>query len=169
MEEMRASRTSFEVLGVELEVEPMRFVDTLGELDGVAQAVDARFVAGREHLEVAAGLAFTAEERGRRVANDPAMEVLLYAAGTRQIDRAIERLGLRRSTRSAGVVLRDVPAQDIADSCCKINGEVLELSEDNLGFVVDAFEIGELELETVGLDRLPLLVRERVVLSDLER
>ncbi len=135
----------------------------------MAQAVDARFVAGRDHLEVAAGLAFTADERGKRVADDPAMEVLLYAAATRQIDRAVERLGLRESTESAGVVLRGVAPGELVEIGAEIKGEVLDFDEETLVFIVEAFGVSELELETVGVERLPLLVRERVVLSDLER
>ena len=54
------------------------------------QAFDARYVAGRAHLERAVELAERAIHRGDTVARDPAVEILCYAAGRRQIERALE-------------------------------------------------------------------------------
>jgi len=53
------------------------------------QAFDAELVVGREHLERALELADRAIERGENVARDRGVEVLLYAAGRRQIQRAL--------------------------------------------------------------------------------
>lgn len=70
------------------------FIADLGEIgethDVTIQAFDARYVAGRRHLEQAVALADRATERGENVARDRAVEILCYAAGRRQIDRALE-------------------------------------------------------------------------------
>jgi KEOPS complex subunit Cgi121 len=70
------------------------FVDeltTVGAATGTTvQAFDAELVVGREHLERALELADRAFERGENVARDRGVEVLLYAAGRRQIHRALE-------------------------------------------------------------------------------
>ncbi|MFP9060862.1 KEOPS complex subunit Cgi121 [Natrialbaceae archaeon A-chndr2] len=58
--------------------------------DVTVQAFDARYVAGRRHLERAVELADRAIARGENVARDRSVEILLYAAGRRQIDRALE-------------------------------------------------------------------------------
>lgn len=69
----------------------------LGKLDAVAdehgvtiQAFDARYVVGREHLERAVELATRAIDRGETIAREEGVEILLYAAGRRQINRALE-------------------------------------------------------------------------------
>lgn len=63
----------------------------IGDDHGAAvQAFDARSVAGRHHLERAVALANRAHERGDAIADDRAVEILLYAAGRRQINRALE-------------------------------------------------------------------------------
>jgi len=70
------------------------FVERLGavgEDHGVAvQAFDARYVVDREHLERAVELADRAFARGDAIARDRSVEILLYAAGRRQINRALE-------------------------------------------------------------------------------
>ncbi len=66
-------------------------LSAVGERHGCAvQAFDARYVVGHEHLARAVALADRAFERGENVARDRAVEILLYAAGRRQIDRAVE-------------------------------------------------------------------------------
>jgi KEOPS complex subunit Cgi121 len=65
-------------------------VAAIGEEHGsTVQAFDARYVVGREHLERAVTLAERARERGEAIADDRAVEILLYAAGRRQITDAL--------------------------------------------------------------------------------
>jgi len=66
-------------------------IGAIGDRHGVTiQAFDSRYIADRPHLERAVKLADRAIERGENVARDRAVEILLYAAGRRQIDRALE-------------------------------------------------------------------------------
>src|SRR6056297_4148005 len=70
------------------------FVSELGaigdEYGCAVQAFDARYVVDRAHLERAVELADRARDHGEAIANDHAVEILLYAAGRRQINRALE-------------------------------------------------------------------------------
>ncbi len=61
-----------------------------------AQAFNADMVFGEDHLLSAWEHAERAFQRGTNVATDPMVEVLLYAAGDRQIGRAIERMGIKK-------------------------------------------------------------------------
>ena len=86
----------------------------LADLDGIAaetgavvQAFDADLVVSATQLREAARLAARAIDRGVAVARDPGVEILLYAAGRRQIDRALE-LGVAEGERDAVVVVADV-------------------------------------------------------------
>src|SRR6056297_3039892 len=65
-------------------------LDAIGDAHGVTiQAFDARYVVDREHLTRAVDLAARARERGDTIADDFGVEILLYAAGRRQINRAL--------------------------------------------------------------------------------
>ncbi|WP_324665113.1 KEOPS complex subunit Cgi121 [Haloarcula sediminis] len=66
-------------------------LDAVGDDHGVTiQAFDARYVVDRAHLERAVDLASRAREREETIADDFGVEILLYAAGRRQINRALE-------------------------------------------------------------------------------
>jgi KEOPS complex subunit Cgi121 len=66
-------------------------VDDIGETTGATvQVFDARYVVDRAHVERAVALADRERGRGEGIAREPAVEILLYAAGRRQIDRAFE-------------------------------------------------------------------------------
>jgi KEOPS complex subunit Cgi121 len=64
---------------------------SIGAEHGVAVGgVDARYVAGPDHLRHAARLSARARSNDDAIADTPAVELLLYAAGRRQIDRALD-------------------------------------------------------------------------------
>ena len=97
----------------------------LGKLDAVAdehgvtiQAFDARYVVGREHLERAVELATRAIDRGEAIAREEGVEILLYAAGRRQINRALEMGVAEGEWPVVAVVVdtdRESPGGDPAD------------------------------------------------------
>ncbi|MFC6952550.1 KEOPS complex subunit Cgi121 [Halorubellus litoreus] len=96
------------------------FVAALGDAgdahDCVVQAFDARYVADREHLATALRYAARAHRRGDAIARDPAVETLLYAAGRRQIDRALE-MGVGEGEGDVAVVVAsDFPDDPLAES-----------------------------------------------------
>lgn len=70
------------------------FVGQLAEIgdrhDCVIQAFDARYIAGRRHLETAIERAQRAFDRDDAIADEFAVEILCYAAGRRQINQALE-------------------------------------------------------------------------------
>ena len=80
-------------------------IGAIGDRHGVTiQAFDARYVADPSPLERAVELADRAIARGTNVARDRAVEILLYAAGRRQIDRALE-MGLSEGETRAVVLV----------------------------------------------------------------
>jgi KEOPS complex subunit Cgi121 len=160
-------------------------LDAIGDEHGVAvQAIDARYVAGRRHLERAVELATRERGRGAAIARDPGVELLLYAAGRRQIDRALE-MGVDEGESPVVVVVADVDGgaagkDDEADG----NGDedaaadaVAALDPFDSGVDTDAgdrerirefFDIGERELAATDAT-LEELVCERVALLVVER
>jgi len=146
------------------------------------QAFDVRYVVDRAHLERAVALADRAIARDENVADDRAVEILLYAAGRRQINRAFE-MGVSEGEGPV-VVLVDDPDGG-ADSGgegseCEARAvaalrESLAVDADESVFgdydpdrVRDFFDVGAAELAAVE-GGLPDLVRERVALLDVEK
>ncbi|QZY00849.1 KEOPS complex subunit Cgi121 [Halobaculum rubrum] len=154
------------------------FLDELtaiGEETGcTVQAFDARYVVDRTQLERALELADRAFDRGENVARDRGVEVMLYAAGRRQIDRALT-LGVAEG-ECAVVVL--VAAEEGADrpgdeaAAASAVRDLLEPAE-TLGdydetLVRAYFDISDTELAaTTG--SLADVIHERVALLDVRK
>jgi len=146
-------------------------VATLGEIGdetgATVQAFDARYVVDREHLALAVDLADRAFERGENVARDRGVEILLYAAGRRQIDDALE-MGLDPGENRTVVL---VDGGDEAAAAERVEG--LLTPEPTLGTydterVSSFFEVTDAERRVVAGD-LADLVRERVALLPVEK
>ncbi|QLG49738.1 KEOPS complex subunit Cgi121 [Natrinema halophilum] len=146
----------------------------IGDRHGVTvQAFDARYVADRRHLERATELADRAIERSENIARDRAVEILLYAAGRRQIDQALE-MGVRVGDIRA-VVLVDgdtdedeesaLEAIEALDACVEREATLEpEDTETLCGF----FHITDSERAATDAP-LSALVRERVALLEVEK
>jgi len=151
----------------------------LATLDDVAeatettvQAFDADYVVSEAHLQRALDRADRAIARGENVARERAVEVLCYAAGRRQINRALE-MGVAEGENRV-VVLVDSPAGDDeaeAEAIEMLREHVDEsavLGEYDEGAVRSFFDISEAELDAVD-GGLAELVLERVALLDVEK
>lgn len=143
-------------------------LDGIGDDHGATvQAFDARYVVDSEHLERALEFADRAIDRGEAIARDRGVEILLYAAGRRQINRALE-MGV-----SAGecpvVVLVD--GGDEAGAAVAIR-DLLEPAETLAAYdrerVLDFFDVTAKELAATS-GTLADLARERVALLTVER
>ncbi|WP_436925915.1 KEOPS complex subunit Cgi121 [Halosimplex amylolyticum] len=158
------------------------FVARLGDIGddhGVTvQAFDARYVVDRAHLERAVELADRAIGREENVARERSVEILLYAAGTRQIDRALE-IGVSEGECPV-VVLVDAgdggsgdAERDAVAAVRDMDGPATLGPAETLGRydperVREFFEVGEAELDAVD-GTLADVVRERVALLDVEK
>lgn len=153
----------------------------LGDLGVSAQLMDAKGVAGLEHLETAARLAAASFASGRNLARSPATELLLYASARRQIKEAIQRLGVNSDSRSWALVSVSDSVQamkkssDLIASYGTVDDGVIEVAPPKKAHLMKLFNIsrGELSLAMTvhhdGDTALKALVVERVALSELYR
>ena len=148
-------------------------LDEIAEGTGTTvQAFDADYVVSAEHLERSLARADRAIARGENVARERAVELLCYAAGRRQINRALE-MGVSEGENRA-VVLVDSPSGDSGDETDAIRmlqeyvdeGAVLSVYDETT--VREFFDIGDAELDAVE-GGLADLVLERVSLLDVEK
>lgn len=156
----------------------------VGERHGATvQAFDARYVVDREHLERAVEFADRERARGEGIARERAVEVLLYAAGRRQIDRALE-MGIGPGPSPVVILVDcpggpDAPADEPsgrADHEAAAAAAIRDLDAVESGPVEfgdparlrEFFDVGDAELAAADGD-LAALVRERVALLVVER
>lgn len=152
------------------------FVAALDEIaathDVTVQAFDARYVVSERHLKRALELADRERARGGSIARDRAVEILLYAAGRRQISRALE-MGIDEGETPAVVLVAadDTDTSDEAAAAAAV--EELLTPAETLGEydperVRAFFDIGDAELSATDAS-LADLVLERVALLVVER
>jgi len=144
------------------------------------QALDAELLAGEEHLHSAVEKALRAVKRKRSITSDLGLEILLYAAGKRQIERALE-MGVKEGERRVAIVMVgeggekdvEVVAEDVKRKTGIEEASIEEL-ESELDYdehkrerIKEFFAITGDELQAVGEEKLKLLVLERVALVDV--
>ena len=163
------------------------FVETLDDIAAshgvVVQAFDVQYVVDRTHLRRAVDLAARARDRGEAIADDAGVEMLLYAAGRRQINRALES-GVSAGERAVVAVAVDLSAHDWTAESAEATADEQAATAD----IVDALDdpdasvVGEYDPESVRsyfdvTDReldatrgdLADIVHERVALLVVER
>lgn len=151
-----------------------RVDDFVAELDAVSeatgatvQAFDARYVVSRDHLVRALELADRERDRGEAIARDRAVEILLYAAGRRQIDRALA-MGVDEGETPAVVLVEGGDEERAVQRVRELLDPAATLGEYDEGRVRDFFDVSAAELAATGAT-LEDLVLERVALLVVER
>jgi len=142
------------------------FLKRLNKIGCTITFLDANYVVDKDHVEFAAKKAIKAWNEGRRVAKTLAMEILLYCAGRRQISDAIE-MGLKEGLNEVvAVVLEDECVDKLRELGFK-EQPVLKLDSTKIDRIKKFFDISDDELEIAGVDKLSLLVREKIALFDV--
>ncbi|HUI40016.1 MAG TPA: KEOPS complex subunit Cgi121 [Methanothrix sp.] len=137
----------------------------------VIQALDADKVVSEMHLIFATRKALLAIASGRNVAKDPGVEILRYASGERQIERALA-MGISDSTERIALVMASLGGGCSWPKASELSALV---EPDGIGCsfksaaVTEIFNISPEEIEAVGKARIPDLVLERVALVETYR
>ncbi len=137
----------------------------------VVLALDADKVVSERHISFAAEKAFAATLENRNIAKDIGIEIMRYASGERQIEKAMS-MGLSSNTGRIVLIIvsfgrdcswpSDSELRKIIDPDgrgCSFEGEAVKKT----------FNISPKEIEVVGERRIEDLVIERVALVDTYR
>ena len=151
-----------------------RLISALKDLQSrhgcIAQALDADLVVSERHIFFAAEKARAAFSEGRNIAKNRGMEIMRYASGERQIERAFV-IGITDRTERIALVLA-IPCEGCLPGSAELS-EIIELDGRGCSFdakaVIRAFHISSEELIAVGKERIADLVLERVALADTYR
>lgn len=151
------------------------FIKNLGSIAKrykvTVQALDADKVAGAEHLRFAVEKAMRSMSSQMNISKELGMEILLYASGKRQINKALQ-LGISSGKRNVAIVIvgdNATRAERAAKEIKKFVQEapVLDYNESKKDVILKTFGITDAEIEAVGEDKIPKLVLERVALLDV--
>jgi len=138
----------------------------------ILQVFNADFIYGKNHLLSAVNHAKRAFAQNTNSLNSLALELLLYMSGERQIQKAILKIGINKTTNNFAFVLiskdkNEFSEKILIDVISSLNlirdDKVLEGNIDNL----KRFGISEYELETISKDKYKDLILEKVALVDI--
>ncbi|MDD4162436.1 MAG: KEOPS complex subunit Cgi121 [Methanothrix sp.] len=139
--------------------------------DCIVQALDADKIVSERHICFAAKKAMTAFSEQRNIAKDAGMEIMRYASGERQIERALF-MGISDRTERIALVLAGSGSECSWPDASELS-RIVELDGRSCSFcakaVIEAFNISSEELRAVGKERIEDLVIERVALADTYR
>jgi len=142
------------------------------------QAMDATLIASEDHIKSAVDKAVRAVANNQSITSDLGLEILLYAAGKRQIGRALA-MGVAEGDKEVAVVIVDAEGgkdlEVVAEEVKRETGIVevplqdleVDHNNDKRENLKRFFAITEEELNAVGKEKLKLLVLERVALLDV--
>jgi KEOPS complex subunit Cgi121 len=142
------------------------------------QFFDAEHVAGHQHIYFAALHALNAFDKSTMISNNLAVEALLYASAQRQINKAVQMIGIKDGSSEIAALIMTEKGHEKTDCLTQITemvpGErddnVLELTDEKVGTIKMLFSISDLEFEAKlkedGLEKEALtdLVIERMAL-----
>ena len=146
--------------------------DTLKEVnkiqssyDGaVIQLMDARAIAGYNHIKHGIYHAFKAFDRGENLANDLGIEICLRTSAQRQISKALDILGLKEGNITICGVLINTPLEGINQLSELFTLEDKQLSIDK-DYLIKVYNIPKEELsvysiEDILIDKITRLIVE---------
>ena len=121
------------------------------------QFFDAELIATQEHLYFAVLNTLQAFKNKTNLSKSPAMETILYASAQRQIQKAIERCGIKPKTKCmALIIIGDDPKQietELEEVTNSVGSEpdlrVLEITKPKETKIKKAFQITKEELKTI--------------------
>ncbi len=139
-----------------------RFLEEFGECIAV---IDANYVIDLDVVKFAVKKAIKSWNEGRNIAKTLPLEILLYFSATRQIKDAI-KVGVKEGRREVILVVLNKSCEEKLKEIFK-ESEVIKVDENKIENVKRLYGINEKELEVVGIEKLPLLIKERIALFDV--
>lgn len=142
----------------------------------VIQAFDATVIYSKDHLISAATHAKRAFLQGTNATNSLALEILLYAAGERQIQKAIKKVGVEKGEQQIVFLITDSADQkgkkSIDKAVIRRILKTFQLTTDEQELKADRetlkrFGITEIELSTIPEEKYGDLILEKIALVDV--
>lgn len=160
----------------------LKVVDKTEPRNVFIQFFDARSVATWQHLFFAVLNALKAFKNKANISRNFAIETIIYASAQRQIQKAMEKLGIKPETSELALIIVGDSSESVKSALSKIlantkmqlDEAVLMLTKEKVKMVQEKFEISDLELNTIMKENrleeaLTNLVIERMALLATQR
>lgn len=120
-----------------------------------SQIFDARRIAGKQHLIHASKLALEARERGKSFADSPKIELTCWTAALRQIDKAIDRVGVKTGSNEIAIMTIGENKTRVKEANKRIHralgierdDKVFEIDDEKVENLKEAFNISQKQEE----------------------
>ena len=142
----------------------------------VIQVMDADWIYGKTHLISAINHAKRAFEQKKNSTNSLAMEILLYASGERQIQKAIKKIGVKKGNVRVAFIfmnlIRDNMSVKISEEIIEKILSIFDLKRDDNVLEGDSntlkkFGISKKELNTLLESKYGDIILEKVAMVDI--
>ncbi len=138
----------------------------------VIQVVNADFVYGKDHLFSAVEHTIRSFKNRMNSLKSLSLEMLLYASGERQIQKAIEKIGIKKGNQKIAFIFIKANNRKISDDEVEHVLSSLNLKRDDKVLEGDVdtlkrFGITEDELSTIPESKYGDLLLEKVALVDI--
>lgn len=131
--------------------------------------LNADYIADRGHAELAAKKAAESWSQGKNVARTLPIEIMLYASANRQINQALE-MGVKPDSENK-VVAVIVGEEECVNKFKEISSfkeeKVLNLDNEKIEKLKRFFDIKKEEIEATGVEKIPAIIKERIILFDM--
>ena len=137
------------------------------------QAFNADMICGKNHLYSAAAHAIRSERQHSKTTHSLAMELLLYAAGERQVKHALEKMGITKGKNNlALVIVNFYSKQNVVDRCIESLIEQFNIQIDDSLLICSMkklkdFGITDKQLKSVSEENYEYLILEQIALVDI--
>ncbi len=165
------------IFGAEGKIDDIdKFLNKINEISEqnniIIQVFNADLIYGKKHLISAVNHAKRAFKNKTNTTNSLEMEIMIYAAGERQLKNAIPKIGIKKGKSKIAILFLNHSVQEIEydkiiylinELNLDINDKVLEGNINTL----EKFGINRIELETVNEDKYQDLILEKVAIVDI--
>lgn len=126
--------------------------------DPIIQFFNAQLIATHQHLYFAVINALSAFKNQSNLSKNLAIETMLYASAQRQIQKAIQLLGLKQDTKTLAAVIIGANPLLISEVAKEISNQfnsepnetVLEISKEKTVKIREAFRITDAQMKTLS-------------------
>lgn len=138
------------------------------------QAFNADMICGKNHIYSAVAHAIRAEKQNSKTTHSLAMELLLYAAGERQVKHALKKMGISQGNSNIALVIINLQrkTKNLPDQCIEslidqfniqLDDSVINCSTQK----IKNFGITDQQLKTLSEENYEYLILEQIAQVDI--
>ena len=179
MIDFNSQKKNIHILSGQVNIDDVNsFMEKIQEISKInqitIQAFNADMICGKNHLYSAAAHAIRSEKQHSKTTHSLAMELLLYAAGERQVKHALEKMGITKGKNNLALVIVNFYSkkQNVVDRCIESLIEQFNIQIDDSLLICSMkkmknFGITDKQLKSVSEENYEYLILEQIAQVDI--